>query len=139
MPFKNARKTSVTRTGGARRARATTRRNKRTTRTARTGKSRSVGGKKTRRRKRTKRGGVNGMPPSTPYVARGPTAVAPRLVGKHAPSMVRVPDSALIASTPRPGSRPSVGVAPYMTPVNNSSRTAADTEGHGIVPVNLDF
>lgn len=142
MPFKNARKTSVTRTGGTRRARATTtrtRQNKRTTRTARTGKSRSVGGKKTRRRKRTKRGGVNGMPPSTPHVARGPTAVAPRLVGKHAPSMVRVPDSALIASTPRPGSRSSAGVAPYMTPVNHSSRTAVDTEGHGIVPVNLDF
>ena len=142
MPFKNARKTSVTRTGGTRRARAATTRTKRSKRSMgarRTGKSRTVGGKKTRRRKRTKRGGVYGVPPTTPYAATGATTVAPVLHGKHAPPIIRARNIALNASTPRPVSRSSTGVAQYMTPVNQSSRTAADTEGHGIVPVNLNF
>ena len=91
MPFKNARKTSVTRTGGTRRARAATTRTKRSKRSMgarRTGKSRTVGGKKTRRRKRTKRGGVYGVPPTTPYAATGATTVAPVLHGKHAPPII---------------------------------------------------
>lgn len=142
MPFKNARKTSTAKSGGASRARTATKRSKRSTRTTRVkraGKSRSVGGKKTRRRKRTKQGGI-GMPPSTPIASsRAHSTAMPKIVGKHARRVFRTPTPvAAIPVTPAPRSTSQVR-AQFMTPGNRSSQTAAPAEHYGIVPVNLGF